>query len=60
MQPAGGQQPRQAASSGAHEVYAQLAGQLEAQRARLTEVLDGPVKAFGELVKSLELPPIAV
>jgi len=49
-----------APTRGAQEVYEQLRSQLEEQRRKLKEVLDGPAKAFGELVKSLDLPPIAI
>jgi photosystem II stability/assembly factor-like uncharacterized protein len=48
-----------APTRGAREVYEQLRTQLEEQRRKLTEVLDGPVKAFAERVKSLDLPVIA-
>ena len=47
-----------APTRGAHELYAQLRAQLEEQRGKLAEVLEGPASAFGELVKSLEIPPI--
>ena len=47
-----------APTRGAHEVYEQLRAQLDEQRRKLTEVLDGPVKAFNELVNSLNIPPI--
>ncbi|HLZ31052.1 MAG TPA: glycosyl hydrolase [Chloroflexota bacterium] len=47
-----------APTRGAQELYAQLRGQLETQRRALDEVLEGPARVFGDLVKSLDIPPI--
>jgi hypothetical protein len=47
-----------APTRGAHDLYAQLRGQLEAQRRTLDEVLEGSARSFGDLVKSLDIPPI--
>ena len=49
-----------APTAGAHEVYAQLQGQLDAERDKLRRLLDGPVAAFGELLQKEGVPPIAV
>jgi hypothetical protein len=49
-----------APTRGAYDLYEQLHAQLDSQRAKLTEVLEGPVKSFSDLVASLSIPPIAV
>jgi photosystem II stability/assembly factor-like uncharacterized protein len=49
-----------APTRGAHELYEQLQAQLDAERRKLADLLDGPVKAFNELIQSLGLPAIAV
>ena len=48
-----------APTHGAREFYEQLRAQLDEQRRKLTQVLEGPARAFGELVKSLDIPAIA-
>jgi photosystem II stability/assembly factor-like uncharacterized protein len=49
-----------APTRGAHEVYEMLRGQLDEQRRRWAELLDGPVKSFGDLVRSEGVPAIGV
>jgi hypothetical protein len=49
-----------APTRGAIEVYELLRGQLEAQLTRLKAALDGPVKAFNDLVRAESLPPVGV
>ncbi|MGI9148353.1 MAG: VPS10 domain-containing protein [Chloroflexota bacterium] len=49
-----------APTRGAHEVYEQLRAQLEEQRRALTELLEGPVKSFGERLTALNIPAIIV
>jgi photosystem II stability/assembly factor-like uncharacterized protein len=44
---------------GAGEVYEMLRGQLDAQLVRLKEVIDGPLEAFNELIRSEQLPHVA-
>ncbi|MCA1645290.1 MAG: hypothetical protein LC797_07415 [Chloroflexi bacterium] len=48
-----------APTAGAQAFYAELKTQLDAERRKLKRVLDGPVKAFGELVQKEGVPPIA-
>ena len=49
-----------APTTGAHEFYAELKTQLDAQRRKLTRLINGPVKAFSELIHKEGVPPIAV
>jgi hypothetical protein len=49
-----------APTAGAHEFYAELKAQLDTQRRRLKRLIDGPVKAFSELIHKEGVPPIAV
>src|SRR5438105_341826 len=49
-----------APTRGAHEVYDLLRGQLETQLARLRELIDGPINAFNQLLRSLDVPPVGV
>jgi hypothetical protein len=45
---------------GAQEVYEMLRGQLETQLTRFKELLDGPVTAFNDLVRSEGVPLVGV
>ena len=45
---------------GARELYEMLNGQLEAQLARLKQVMDGPLKSFNDAVRSAGLPYVGV
>jgi hypothetical protein len=47
-------------TAGAYEVFDMLRGQLDAQLARLREVLDGPVASFNELIRSESLPAVGL
>jgi hypothetical protein len=49
-----------APTGGAREFYAELKTQLDAQRRKLKRVIDGPVKAFSDLIQKEGVPPIAV
>ena len=49
-----------APTRGAHEVYDLLRGQLETQLARLRELIDGPINAFNQLLRSLDVPPVGI
>jgi photosystem II stability/assembly factor-like uncharacterized protein len=49
-----------APTRGAHEVYDLLRTQLEAQLAALRALLEGPVAAFNELIRSDGPPPVGV
>jgi photosystem II stability/assembly factor-like uncharacterized protein len=49
-----------APTRGAHEVYDLLREQLEAQQMRLTEIVNGPLKAFNDLIRTEELAAIEV
>jgi hypothetical protein len=49
-----------APTAGAREFYAVLNAQLEAQRAKLEQLINGPVKAFSDLIQKEAVPPIAV
>jgi hypothetical protein len=49
-----------APTHGAKEVYAALNAALQEQRRALSALVDGPVQAFGNLVRSEGIPPIAV
>src|SRR5205823_14686369 len=49
-----------APTGGAQEFYAELKTQLDAQRRKLKRVVDGPVKAFSELIQKAAVPPIAL
>jgi hypothetical protein len=49
-----------APTRGAIDVYEMLRGQLEAQLAHLEQALDGPVKAFNDLIRAESLPPVGV
>ena len=55
-----GVRPLIAPTGGAQEFYAELKTQLDAQRRKLKRVVDGPVKAFSELIQKEGVPPIAV
>jgi photosystem II stability/assembly factor-like uncharacterized protein len=48
-----------APTQGAREVYDALRAQLEDQLRKLKDVLDGPVKSFNALVRSLDVPAVA-
>jgi hypothetical protein len=49
-----------APTRGAQEVYDQLTNQLQAELRKLTEVVEGPVKSFNDLIQKEGVPPIAV
>jgi len=49
-----------APTTGAQEFYAELKTQLDAQRRKLKRLVDGPVKAFGELIQKEGVPAITV
>jgi hypothetical protein len=49
-----------APTHGAREVYEALNAALQEQLRALAALVDGPVKAFGDLVRSEGIPPIAV
>jgi hypothetical protein len=49
-----------APTGGALEFYAELKTQLDAERHKLKRLIDGPVKAFSDLIQKEGVPPIAV
>jgi hypothetical protein len=49
-----------APTQGATQVYEALNAALQEQRRALSEVMEGPVKSFSDLVRSQDVPPIAV
>jgi hypothetical protein len=49
-----------APTAGAHEVYAELKTALDAQLRKLKRLIDGPVKAFSDLIQKEGVPPVAV
>jgi hypothetical protein len=47
-------------TAGAHEFYAELKTQLDAERRKLKRLIDGQVKAFTDLIQKEGVPTIAV